>query len=97
MSRTIVVGDVHACARELGDLCKHLSVTPDDRLFFVGDLIMRGPDPAGVMELVRALGARSVRGNHEERLLRWRESPSDNQALARTAKALSDEDWRFLE
>ena len=97
MSRTIVVGDVHACVRELGDLCERLSVSPRDRVFFVGDLIMRGPDPAGVMKLVRSLGARSVRGNHEQRLLRWRESPKDNEELARTAKALSEEDWRFLE
>ena len=97
MSRTIVVGDVHACARELGDLCNSLSITTEDRVFFVGDLIMRGPDPAGVMKLVHSLGARSVRGNHEERLLRWRESRHDHEALARTAKALSEEDWRFLE
>jgi hypothetical protein len=64
-----------------------------------------------VLRTLRSLGARSVRGNHERRLLRWRRLASkrrrprdaadrkllDSEALARTAKALGDDDWAYLE
>ena len=66
----------------------------------VGDLIVRGPDPAGTIELLRSLSARSVRGNHEDRLLRWRADPGDNpigdMSLA-AALTLKKRDWAYLE
>lgn len=71
--RTIVVGDVHGCARELGVLLDKLAPTRGDRVFFVGDLVMRGPMPNDVLRLVREVGGVSVRGNHEGRLLLWRD------------------------
>jgi hypothetical protein len=48
-------------------------MTRADRLVMVGDLLVRGPDPRGVIEIVRDAGGLAVRGNHEDRLLRWRE------------------------
>ena len=72
MSRTIVVGDVHGCARELGELLDRIGPTADDRVYLTGDLMVRGPQPRRVLELVRECGALAVRGNHEHRLLRWR-------------------------
>ncbi|HHH27947.1 MAG TPA: hypothetical protein ENK57_06340 [Polyangiaceae bacterium] len=70
--RTIVIGDVHGCADELEDLLAEVSLSDDDELFFVGDLVVRGPKPARVLSLVRRHRGRAVRGNHEHRLLRWR-------------------------
>ncbi len=65
--RTLVVGDIHGCADELGRL---LAVARADRVVAVGDLFTKGPDPAGVWSLLREYGAESVLGNHDDRLLR---------------------------
>ena len=50
MSRTIIVGDVHGCASELASLFSHLNVVPADNIYFVGDVLARGPDSLGVLE-----------------------------------------------
>jgi hypothetical protein len=73
MGRAIVIGDVHGCARELEKLFDRLALGRGDLVFMVGDLVMRGPKPNRVLRLVREVGALSVRGNHEWRLLQWRE------------------------
>lgn len=71
MQRIIAIGDVHGCLEELLMLleaCKHMS---EDRLLFLGDLIDRGPDPVGVVNFARTLGAESILGNHCEKHIRW--------------------------
>ncbi|SIQ81014.1 serine/threonine protein phosphatase 1 [Haladaptatus litoreus] len=66
-----VVGDVHGCLTELESLLETLAVSDDDLVVFVGDLIRKGPDSLGVLELVQANdNLLSVRGNNEEKLLR---------------------------
>ncbi|KAJ5414389.1 hypothetical protein N7509_001016 [Penicillium cosmopolitanum] len=40
-----------------------------DHLILVGDLVNKGPDSAGVVDLVMKLGANAVRGNHENAVL----------------------------
>lgn len=103
MARTVIVGDLHGCRRELEDLLSYVGFSKDDRLVSVGDLVVRGPDPRGVLKLMRSLGARAVRGNHEDRLLRWKESRGTDQELVigkltrKTAEVLRPRDWRFLE
>jgi hypothetical protein len=69
--RTIVIGDVHGCLAELQELLEATSPGPGDRVVFLGDLLDRGPDPVGVLHLVRSLGAECVLGNHEEKHLRY--------------------------
>jgi hypothetical protein len=70
VGRTVIVGDVHGCRAELEALLSRVAFVPGDRLVMVGDLIVRGPDPAGTLDLLARLGALSVRGNHDERILR---------------------------
>ncbi|MCO8244442.1 MULTISPECIES: metallophosphoesterase family protein [unclassified Haladaptatus] len=65
-----VVGDVHGCLPELESLLDELSPSDDDLVVFVGDLIRKGPDSLGVVELVRENdNLRSIRGNNEQKLL----------------------------
>jgi protein phosphatase len=84
-----IVGDVHGCRGELEALLARLGYLlerdeagrpvaarhPDRRrLIFVGDMVDRGPDTAGVlrlaMSMVAAGDALAVPGNHEHKLLR---------------------------
>ncbi|KAI9676130.1 MAG: hypothetical protein M1817_000875 [Caeruleum heppii] len=68
--RLIIVGDVHGCKDELVKLLDEVSFTPrTDHLILTGDLISKGPDSRGVVDLVRSMGASCVRGNHEDRVL----------------------------
>ncbi|WP_134671841.1 metallophosphoesterase family protein [Halorussus marinus] len=66
-----VVGDVHGCRRELEALLDRLDPGDDDLVVFVGDLVRKGPDTRGVLELVRdSPNLRSVLGNNEAKYLR---------------------------
>lgn len=69
--RLVIVGDVHGQKKALEDLLEKLAFDNKmgDHLVFTGDLVNKGPDSAGVVDLAMRLGAHSVRGNHEDRVL----------------------------
>src|SRR5687768_7982782 len=58
-ARAYAVGDVHGCLVQLNRLIARIEADLDERpvkeafLVFVGDLIDRGPDSAGVIERLR--------------------------------------------
>lgn len=67
---TYVIGDVQGCDDELGELLALINFRPSlDRVYFVGDLVNRGPKSAAVLRRVRELNlagaADSVLGNHD--------------------------------
>jgi hypothetical protein len=109
MGRTIIVGDVHGCRAELEWLLDRTRFEAGDRLIFVGDLLVRGPDSLGVLDIARRTGAIIVRGNHEQKLLSWRRAREDwlhGRANAKAplrrmhrevAQALRPVDWTLLE
>jgi serine/threonine protein phosphatase 1 len=74
--KTFVVGDVHGRCAQLQGLLEMIPRNEDaDTLIFLGDLIDRGPDAPGCVDLVRQLRKDNpdrvicLRGNHEQMLL----------------------------
>ncbi|KAK3693968.1 Metallo-dependent phosphatase-like protein [Podospora appendiculata] len=69
--RLIIIGDVHGQLSALQALLhktNHDSTT--DHVILVGDLVTKGPESVGVVQLAMDLGASAVRGNHEDKVLR---------------------------
>ncbi len=98
--RLIVIGDIHGCAAELAELLAELAPKHDDRVVLLGDLVNRGPDSRGVIELARAHRAVALLGNHELRLLKYRRT-GDRKYIKEqdldTYDRLQTADWDFLE
>jgi predicted phosphodiesterase len=73
--RDIIIGDVHGCLNELKELIKKLKLSNKDKIYFIGDLIDRGYDSAGVIkyiyELSRKYNIILILGNHDEKFLRY--------------------------
>ena len=68
--RTLIIGDVHGCHKELKKLLKEVKANPaKDRIVFIGDLINKGPCSRAVWEIFRELNAISIMGNHELSML----------------------------
>ncbi len=69
---TIFIGDIHGCSREFSALLDHVSPGSDERLVLLGDLVNKGPDPAGVFEIFESLDCVCLLGNHDLDHLKWR-------------------------
>jgi hypothetical protein len=68
--RLLFVGDIHGCKAELQALLKKVQFdSRKDHLVTTGDMIAKGPDSLGTVDLLREIGASCVRGNHEDRIL----------------------------
>jgi serine/threonine protein phosphatase 1 len=83
-----VVGDVHGCRETLERLLDTLEPSQDDLVVLVGDLLRKGPDSRGALDLLRARpNVRAVRGNNEQKLVDGRAS----------LDSLTDDDLAYLD
>jgi hypothetical protein len=74
MGRVILIGDLHGCLKEAEELLEKCEARPEDHVLFLGDLIDRGPDSAGCVNLAMRIEERQgkpacILGNHEEKML----------------------------
>lgn len=68
-SRRIFIGDIHGHYDGLMKLLEAVAPGAQDQVYFVGDLIDRGPKSAQVVQFVRENRFGCVLGNHEQLLL----------------------------
>lgn len=67
--RRIVIGDVHGHYQGLMELLEVIAPTSDDQIYFLGDLIDRGPQSSQVVDFVQHSNYSCLLGNHEQMLL----------------------------
>ncbi|GFF24294.1 putative metallophosphoesterase YNL217W [Aspergillus udagawae] len=69
--RLVIVGDVHGMRKSLEALLVKVGFDKGkgDHLILTGDLVNKGPDSPGVVDLAVKLGASAVRGNHDNAVL----------------------------
>lgn len=100
IERYIAIGDVHGCHEELQELLEKINPGPADQIVMLGDLVNHGPDSHRALTLAREAGAISLLGNHEHRLLLYRQTGDPKKLKKmdrRTLPQLTGEDWAYLE
>ncbi len=77
-NRHIFIGDIHGMSEALAALIEKLAPDAGDRVVFLGDLVDKGPDAAGVVRMVRQMKDEAafetvlIEGNHEDLHARYR-------------------------
>ncbi len=72
-NRAIVIGDIHGCIKELCTLLASTELKANivtDLIISVGDLVDRGEDSKGVIDLLRQFNVVTVKGNHDDKWVR---------------------------
>ncbi len=67
--RRIVIGDVHGHYEGLMRLLEAISPLGGDQVYFLGDLIDRGPQSSQVVNFVKQSSYKCLLGNHEQMLI----------------------------
>lgn len=97
VTETAIIGDVHGALGPLEALVSKLALTGGDHLIFVGDLVDKGPDPAGVVQFIRHLHETApftvtlVEGNHEDKHRRYHRNKAKRPKVAKAMATMSRE------
>ena len=95
-ARTIVVGDIHGCFKELERLLGIVGFDNGDVLISVGDMVDRGPQSWEVCRFFRdTLNACSVLGNHERRVAETIRGTSQPAWSQKHSISMLDQDERI--
>ncbi|KAG0340680.1 hypothetical protein BG004_006324 [Podila humilis] len=71
--RTIVIGDIHGSLAGFEGFLNQVGYDGSkDRLILAGDLVAKGPHSLKVIDKALQLNAECVRGNHDDKVIRWR-------------------------
>lgn len=76
MPRTAILSDIHANLPALAAVLADVDAAGVDEIFFGGDTVGYGANPAECVALVRERGGKSVLGNHDFYTLKLLENPS---------------------
>ena len=68
--RAAFLSDIHGNAIALEAVLKDIQKQRVDKLFVLGDLCFRGPDPKKALELIKGLDAPVIKGNADEWIVR---------------------------
>lgn len=89
---TILIGDVHGCASELRALLE-LIAHREARVVFLGDLVNKGPDPTGVVRMIKSMECLCLKGNHDADHFKWHQGahqPKPDTIKTRDSMSASD-------
>lgn len=109
--RLVFIGDSHGCRAEFEALIDKVKPATEDEVVCLGDFFDKGPDAAGAVKFARQIGARAIRGNHEDWYLRYRKHEkkrATDPKYANPMKAMpfegedlltrmSEDDWAWIE
>lgn len=70
MTNTYVIGDIQGCYDDLQRLLENLNYNEhDDKLWFAGDLVNRGPESLAALRFIKKHASAVVLGNHDIHLI----------------------------
>src|ERR1035437_8726888 len=98
--RTVIISDIHGCIDEFSEMLKLADAKSSNvRVILLGDILDRGTDSVGCIRKARELGIVSVKGNHENKFLKWYRSAGSRSDVYDKNKFyddLSDADINYI-